>query len=262
LPNIVTVGSSLAEFTTIQAAINSITNASQSRPYQVDIAPGVYTESITTKAWVNLVGESVSIVGNLTLVDNVKIVIQDITAAGIVITKTGTGRSILTCNDLTVLAGGIGILNLNVSSVLFCRISRVFVGAGAIGIGDGSSGFGHTHLHVHDLYLTGAGAFGIAALGAKNIIGHIDHILELGAPVNTTGIAVLANGIVRISVNEIICDVVYNVVATGTLHIVASFLSGTRTQAGGADVRENGLPTINPGAGLVYMNNGVPTVGS
>lgn len=261
IPQTVNVGVGLA-YTSIQAAIDSINDASQSRPYEIAAAPGVYIENIATKSWVNVIGESAFIVGNVVLADNVKIIIQDLTAVGTVVTKTGTGRATLQVNDITVLAGGTGILNQTSTSILFCDIGRIFVGASAIGIGDGSTGFGHTHLHLHDLYLTGDNAIGIAALGAKNIIGHIDHILRLGSPTGTIGIAVLANGIVKMSVNGIVCDEVYNVVASGTLHLTHSSLSGTRTQAGGSDVRENGMPTANPGAGLVYMNNGVPTVGS
>jgi hypothetical protein len=41
---------------TIQAAINSITNASATNPCTVRIMPGVYTESVTMKPFVSLVG--------------------------------------------------------------------------------------------------------------------------------------------------------------------------------------------------------------
>lgn len=261
-PNTVTVGDNLSDYTTIQAAIDAITDAVADNPYQINIAPGVYTEDITGKAWVNLYGPSADVVGNLTMPDNCVITLGIITAAGTVVTKTGSALSVLNVEQLTVANGGIGILNQTVTSILHFHCNRLQVGASGIGIGDGTTGFGHTHLDIQDLYLAGDSAIGIAALGSRNIVGFIDHILELGTPVTTTGIAVLANGVVRISVSEVVCDVVYNVVATGTLHIVAANLSGTRTQAGGANVRENGFPTTNPGAGLVYINNGVPTVGS
>ena len=56
---IVTVASSGAMFTTIQGAIDSITDAnSTTKFYAIHIAPGVYTENIIAKAGISLVGES------------------------------------------------------------------------------------------------------------------------------------------------------------------------------------------------------------
>lgn len=45
-----------AQFTTIQAAINSITNASPQVQYQVSIGPGTYNENVTMKDYVFLMG--------------------------------------------------------------------------------------------------------------------------------------------------------------------------------------------------------------
>jgi hypothetical protein len=45
-----------AQFTTIQAAINSITNASPQLQYQVSIGPGTYNENVTMKDYVFLMG--------------------------------------------------------------------------------------------------------------------------------------------------------------------------------------------------------------
>lgn len=62
----ITVATSGAMFTSIQAAINSITDASSSKPYSITIAPGVYTENVTSKDWVfiqNGLSGSVKIVG-------------------------------------------------------------------------------------------------------------------------------------------------------------------------------------------------------
>jgi hypothetical protein len=45
-----------AQFSTIQAAINSITNASPQVQYQVSIGPGTYSENVTMKDYVYLMG--------------------------------------------------------------------------------------------------------------------------------------------------------------------------------------------------------------
>jgi len=51
-----TVAATGADYSTIQAAINSITDASASKPYILEIAPGVYTENLTLKNYVHFKG--------------------------------------------------------------------------------------------------------------------------------------------------------------------------------------------------------------
>lgn len=54
---IVTVGPSGCQFTSIAAAIASITDASATKPYAIHVSPGVYTESpFTMKAYVHVIG--------------------------------------------------------------------------------------------------------------------------------------------------------------------------------------------------------------
>lgn len=52
----VTVAKSGADYTLIQDAIDSISDAAANKPYVVLIYPGTYTEDITMKAWVSLRG--------------------------------------------------------------------------------------------------------------------------------------------------------------------------------------------------------------
>jgi len=47
-------GSILAPFLTIQAAINSVTDATANKQYTIIISPGFYNETLTLKAWVHL----------------------------------------------------------------------------------------------------------------------------------------------------------------------------------------------------------------
>lgn len=54
--NTATVWPGQASYSTIQAAIDSIGNASESQPYQITIGPGTYTEQVTLKPWVSLMG--------------------------------------------------------------------------------------------------------------------------------------------------------------------------------------------------------------
>jgi hypothetical protein len=52
----ITVASSGANFTTIQAAINSVTDASATKPYVILVYPGIYNETLTCKDFVHLSG--------------------------------------------------------------------------------------------------------------------------------------------------------------------------------------------------------------
>lgn len=52
----VTVAKSGGDYTSVQAAIDSISDASAIKPYTVLIYPGTYTEDITMEAWVSLRG--------------------------------------------------------------------------------------------------------------------------------------------------------------------------------------------------------------
>lgn len=66
---IVTVAKSGAMYTTIQAAINAITDASSTKQYVVEVAPGVYTENVTSKDYVfiqNGLSGAVKIAGKFT----------------------------------------------------------------------------------------------------------------------------------------------------------------------------------------------------
>lgn len=54
---VVTVAASGAMYTTITAALASITDAAINKPYVVQLAPGTYVENVTLKAYVSLTGQ-------------------------------------------------------------------------------------------------------------------------------------------------------------------------------------------------------------
>ena len=54
--NILLVAPSGGDFTSIQAALNSITQATALNPYLIEVAPGVYSETIVMKPYVDIQG--------------------------------------------------------------------------------------------------------------------------------------------------------------------------------------------------------------
>jgi hypothetical protein len=54
--NVVVVAQSGGQYTSISAALNSITDASATHHYLVWVGPGVYTETVTMKQWVDIEG--------------------------------------------------------------------------------------------------------------------------------------------------------------------------------------------------------------
>ena len=54
--NVVVVAKSGGDYTSIQAAVDSIPDAAANNPYLVWVAPGVYTETVTMQEWVDIEG--------------------------------------------------------------------------------------------------------------------------------------------------------------------------------------------------------------
>lgn len=110
----VSTNGNCTEFASIQSAIDSITDASSTNPYSVIIHPGIYTENITMKKYVSILG---------TGADNRATTITN--SAGTIVTLPTDGSCDF--NDLTIEATG---------------------SAKAISIGSGST-YSYSFIHCH-----------------------------------------------------------------------------------------------------------------
>jgi len=113
----------------------------------------------------------------------------------------------------------------------FIDVGIMYVTSNGEGLQDDSDGSGgHIHFRIGDIYLAGGSAKGIRAGSAtSNIIGYVDHILEIGSPLNTIGIHVLnAGAVVKVTAAEIVADTAYQV-ASGDLYLNCQKITGTQT---------------------------------
>jgi hypothetical protein len=108
--NVIIVAKSGGHFTSIQAAVNSITNASDSNRYLVWVAPGTYNESVTMKNFVDLQGAG----EKLTKIDGGPLLavtgtqnssIRDLTAVGTVVVVASGGADLT--NVTVINVGGL-----------------------------------------------------------------------------------------------------------------------------------------------------------
>jgi hypothetical protein len=74
--NVVIVASSGGDYTTIQAAIDSITDASNNNEYLIWVAPGIYAEEITLDGYITLqgAGQELVLLGSTTTTDTTGII--------------------------------------------------------------------------------------------------------------------------------------------------------------------------------------------
>ena len=155
--NVVVVAKSGGDFTSIQAAIYSITDASSSNRYLVYVAPGVYNERVSMTAYVDLAGAG----QDLTHISAAGGTSQNADSA------TLTGASNATLRNLTIdnTGGntiGIGIYNdsINPFTIENVSVNATVSGNSAIAIFNTGS-----TVNIHDTY---AYASGMYAYGVTN----------------------------------------------------------------------------------------------
>jgi len=130
------------------------------------------------------------------------------------------------------LAGSTLFRNRTSGRIFVATADVAIVPQNGVGVVDGAvaAGFGHIHCHFADLYLAGDSAVGVLANNAtSNIIGYIDHILEIGTPANTVGVSITnATAVVKLTVSELIADTAYTVAGSTSFYMQCPRIEGTR----------------------------------
>lgn len=217
---------------------------------------GIYTESITTPPFVDVDAPNATLTGNLTVDDNCNIKFFQINAA------TGT-------TAITKPAGSaysnveIEIINL-AGTANGCTLSTGFLNltwkqlyvVDGFGIGDISVGLGHIHVKGGDIYISGTG-IGLIRANTGTTVGHVDHILNIGAG---TGSAIIVfDGKIDVVVNKIEVANAYQVQgATSVLNLFCNEIIGTRSASlGGTD--NHWVPPKAMAAGQLVIGTSVTT---
>ena len=190
--NLVVVAKTGGDYDTIQAAINSITDASSANRYLVYIAPGVYNEQVDMKSWVDVQGASQ---------DSVVITYGGVSALadGVV-----TGASNAALSNLTISISGSGTYGngLYIPSAAVVSVSDVLISCTSGSYTSGVNGIysgGAVTVRDSEIYVNGSMAsLGLWVFGGSFTADHLTIDLNLtGASKTVVGANV--SGTTRIS---------------------------------------------------------------
>ena len=136
---VVTVAVSGGDYTSVQAAIDSITDANDNKPYLVWVAPGVYNGSVTMKPHVHLQGSG----------QEATVITSSVSSGGSPPTDgTMTLSHHTSLRDLTVVSNGTGVYNTallakaGTKQILVADITAKAQGQGAINYAIFINGYG------------------------------------------------------------------------------------------------------------------------
>lgn len=198
--NVIVVATSQGDFTSVVAALDSITDASLNNPYLVWVGPGTYTESslVQVKSHVHLQGAG----PNATRIESSRSASSPGSSAA-TLQLDELGR----VSDLTVRNSGTGTYSIAIYSA---QTTRDAVVANVVAEVNGNGGTGHYAAYLNDAEVTirdsllrasGATGFGTgvnAGVGIVNISGgfpqpRIENSLLIGGNSNPNGLSCAGN---------------------------------------------------------------------
>jgi len=204
---------------------------------------GTYTENITVPTNIAIDAKGATLIGTASVTGGSELFLDRHFASAnnqamLTCEGAGTGQAIYWTNISDGRGTGgtfTGVGNIrNVGGGgrnLYAKVGILFTSEGGTGVGDVSIGVaGHIHIELLDLYLAGDNAVGILGssqgAGDSNIVGWIDHIIEIGSQTNTTAISLTTAGaVVKLTTSEIVADTAYNISA-GSLYLSCPKITG------------------------------------
>ena len=178
--NVVIVAKSGGDYDTITAALDSITDASDTNRYLVKVMPGVYAERVTMKPYVDIegsgelttkityMGSDQLLTGTLVGADNaeVRMLTVENTGGGEYATAIYNGSTSPVMTDMTITAAGgarsLGVRNDHSSPAMTDLAVTVSGGVGSCGVYNSTSSSAMTNVTVTvSVTVSGAGTYSI-----------------------------------------------------------------------------------------------------
>jgi hypothetical protein len=244
-------------YATITAAL-----AAASSGDVVSVAPGAYTESVSVPAGVHLWAPGVVLTGagspNITVSTGSRVTLGELVVPNSqigVLQATASADAYCAITEITLGSSCFGFINTGANGILCAIGATIWVGASSFAFGDATTNDGHIDIDYSNIYATGAGATGLAAIANGKIVGKVGHLVEVGGTLTgisaaggtvelvtaeieaTTGITIASGGVVRCVTGELEGSTAsYTVASGGSLYLVAAQIVGAATNSGTAKV--------------------------
>ena len=248
--NVVIVAKSGGDFTSIQAAVNSITTATVSNPFLVWVAPGTYGERISLKPNVEIHGAG----STLTRITSTGGATRT-AAATVVLANQSAIRHIGVTNSGGGLAFGVGVIANGATQVEIEDVDvvvrqaqendAVVVNGGSVSIDKTSMSAPLAQVNTTSKGLV-IGGFGTVAVSGSSIL--INATLSTGVD---------AGNVLSLRMNEVSIDVFGTNQATGVLFSNSLLALNRWTDL---DVRVTGIASTTETLGIVVFNNASPEI--
>jgi hypothetical protein len=209
------------------SAINGQSPAADNKFVVVCLDAGLYTEDLTIPDYTHLFAPGATLSGTVGLQEDSTVELKRLVdgSSGIAVLKfAGTGTATFKAEEIETYGSMVAVACAGSSSVLMADVDQIRVESGAA-IGDVTQNDGHIHLRVGDIYISGNG-IGIARYAAGTTVGHVDHILEIGAGVGI-GFRAIA-GEIAVSANVVSVTNAWNITSPGVLNLIVNTVDGGR----------------------------------
>jgi hypothetical protein len=225
------VGDAFLTFGAAIAAANALTPAVDKVFTIVCLDGGIYTEDLTTAAYVNIFAPGAQLVGEITLADNVAIELHTIknTAADALTKSAGTGASFVRARVLETTGAHNCCVITAASATCWVALDVDFwtcVDGDLLNI-SGAGSFAHVAARL--AYITGNGDGLVASAAGCQIRGQVDYLLGLGT---SEGILLSGGAVARLVIAQLQVTSAGDIGAGSSLALTVSEMSDSFSGAG------------------------------